>query len=621
MRARELRQDPAGSSGKCGDRRCVQPGALFPSAPRSRADVTHSATHTALARTHRPRRFADVSTQEHVSETLRKAVEGGRVGHAYLFCGPRGVGKTTLARVLAMALNCDQQSEGGEPCGECSSCSRIWSGHTSLDVIEIDAASNRGVDDARSLRERAMYAPSAEGRYKVYIVDEAHMLTREAWNALLKILEEPPPRVIFVFATTEPQKIQQAAAPILSRCQRFDFRRIGAKDIINRLETVLGHEGVGYEAEALGLVARKADGGMRDALSLTDQVISLTGGAVTSAAVRQVLGLVEDERYLELFGILAEGRQKDVFRLVDSLISDGYDLVEFYHGLVHGLRTMLRVRLGEDADELGLPEDTVNAFRTSAQCFEPGDLVRMLSLSAELEATGNLRRIPNPRVLIELLLLRLSYLDRTIRIEELLTGLGSGGDPQPAPGRPSRPTTEPRKRATRPVSPKPTTPPVAAPTPAPSSPPAAQSRASEAPEAAKGQRGRSVVPGITPIEAWNRVVESGDALPPGLATFLKSAVVAAASDGGIEVEMPAGPGLERMQKQTVRAAVAAAVGTLLGTAPSVTVRAAQPVEDVRDEKPVRVTQTTVREGRLKELLDAEPLLGPAVEALDLELLD
>src|SRR3954454_21743370 len=162
----------------------------------------------ALARKYRPKSFADVAVQSHVSNTLRGAIARGRVAHAYLFCGPRGVGKTTLARVLAMALNCPHRSPEGEPCGECDSCTRIWAGKTSLDVVEIDAASNRGVDDARELRERAMYAPSEEDRFKVYIIDEAHMLTREAWNALLKILEEPPPRVIFVFATTEPQKIQ-----------------------------------------------------------------------------------------------------------------------------------------------------------------------------------------------------------------------------------------------------------------------------------------------------------------------------------------------------------------------------------------------------------------------------
>ncbi len=197
---------------------------------------------TALARTYRPRRFAELVGQDHVASTLRVAVETGRAAHAYLFCGPRGIGKTTAARVLAMALNCSERQDG-EPCGVCESCTSIWLGRTSLDVVEIDAASNRGVDDARDLRERAMYAPSDEKRYKVYIVDEAHMLTREAWNALLKILEEPPPRVVFVFATTEPQKIRQSAAPVLSRCQRFDFRRVSVSDLMGRLESVVEQEG------------------------------------------------------------------------------------------------------------------------------------------------------------------------------------------------------------------------------------------------------------------------------------------------------------------------------------------------------------------------------------------
>src|SRR5216110_260885 len=222
----------------------------------------------ALARKYRPKQFADLVAQDHVAAALRGAVAQSRVAHGYLFAGPRGVGKTTAARILAMALNCERRAAAGEPCGQCDSCRRIWTGAANLDVVELDAASNRGVDDARDLRERSMYAASTEAGSKVYIVDEAHMLTREAWNALLKILEEPPPRVVFVFATTEPQKITQSAAPVMSRLQRFDLRRIGSADIKARLTHVLGAEGVKADEDALRLIAKSADGGMRDGLSL-----------------------------------------------------------------------------------------------------------------------------------------------------------------------------------------------------------------------------------------------------------------------------------------------------------------------------------------------------------------
>src|SRR5207249_1186082 len=261
----------------------------------------------ALARKYRPKRFSDLIVQDHVGAALRGAVASDRVAHGYLFAGPRGVGKTTAARILAMALNCERRSPAGEPCGECESCTRIWNGAANLDVVELDAASNRGVDDARDLRERAMYAASAEHRHKVYIVDEAHMLTREAWNALLKILEEPPPRVVFVFATTDPQKIAQTAAPILSRLQRFDFRRIGPHAIVARLQQVLAAERLEAQEDALQLIARSADGGMRDGLSILDQVLSFgtEGGPVTAEQVREVLGLIPDDLYGEMLRLVA----------------------------------------------------------------------------------------------------------------------------------------------------------------------------------------------------------------------------------------------------------------------------------------------------------------------------
>src|SRR5207253_1198997 len=219
-------------------------------------------------------------------------------------------------------LNCERRGSGtaGEPCGECDSCTRVWTGAVNLDVVELDAASNRGVDDARDLRERAMYAASGEGRHKVYIVDEAHMLTREAWNALLKILEEPPPRVVFVFATTEPQKIAQTAAPILSRLQRFDFRRIGPHAIVDRLRHVVSAEGLSADDEALHLIAKSADGGMRDGLSILDQVVSFGEGPVTAARVREVLGLISDDVYGELLRLVSERDPKAVFPLVERLV-------------------------------------------------------------------------------------------------------------------------------------------------------------------------------------------------------------------------------------------------------------------------------------------------------------
>ena len=378
-------------------------------------------SHIAFARKYRPRLFRDVTAQEHVSETLRRAVTDDRVGHAYLFCGPRGVGKTTLARVLAMALNCDSNKSDGEPCGDCNSCSRIWGGKTALDVVEIDAASNRGVDDARQLRERAMYAPSQEGGYKVYIVDEAHMLTREAWNALLKILEEPPPRVIFVFATTEPQKIQQAVAPILSRCQRFDFHRIGVEGIVKRLDFVIDKEGFSCPPSALTLIARKADGAMRDALSVLDQVVALTGGEITDQSVNRILGLVQHERYLDVLDILISREHGQIFDFIQGLSDEGYDFVEFYHGLVETLRNLLQLSL--ESVPSNVDEEKIVSLEMRAGQLRASDLLRMLALATDLENSGSLKRNANVRLVVEMLLLRMSYMERTIKIEELLGSL------------------------------------------------------------------------------------------------------------------------------------------------------------------------------------------------------
>ena len=410
-----------------------------------------------------------MAVQSHVARTLQGAIARGRVAHGYLLCGPRGTGKTTLARVLAMALNCERrprtlmeaggrtssvpervapvaggrassapeiQQDGfagvaGEPCGECISCTRIWSGSASLDVVEIDAASNRGVDDARDLRERAMYAPSGDERFKVYIVDEAHMLTREAWNTLLKVLEEPPPRVVFVFATTEPQKIAQAAAPVLSRLQRFDLKRIGSTEIRDRLAHVLGAEKVEATEEALVMLARAADGSMRDALSLTDQALSLASGKLTADTVREALGLVPEEEYLALLALIGERRAADVFPAVARLAEGGVDFGVLLAGLADTLRAQLSVSLGGTAPEMS--ESAAARLVALRDVLPPSDVLRMLNAIAELEP--RFKRSTQQRLLLETLLVRFALLDRSVALEDVLRGFrDGGGSPASGPG-------------------------------------------------------------------------------------------------------------------------------------------------------------------------------------------
>ncbi len=410
----------------------------------------------ALARKYRPKSFADVAVQSHVSNTLRGAIARERVANGYLLCGPRGVGKTTLARVLAMALNCENKRDDGEPCGGCTSCQRIWSGSSSLDVVEIDAASNRGVDDARDLRERAMYAPSGDDRYKVYIVDEAHMLTREAWNALLKILEEPPPRVVFVFATTEPQKIAQAAAPVLSRLQRFDLKRIGIADITRRLATVLGKEGVEASDDALAMIARAADGSMRDALSLTDQVISIGEGAMTAERVREALGLVPEEEFLAILDIIGSRKAGEIFPAVGRLADAGVDFGVFLSGFADVLRAQLTLVLNGKAD--GVSAAAVTALRQRKDLFTAGDLLRMLGAVNTLEPT--FRKSGQQQLLIEMLLVRMALLDRTIDLQDVLKELGGvpvskgeGSDATGGSGRVLSPSPAVARTAQRPTPP------------------------------------------------------------------------------------------------------------------------------------------------------------------------
>lgn len=574
----------------------------------------------ALARKYRPRRFSDLLVQDHVASVLRGAVVKNRVGHGYLLTGPRGVGKTTAARILAMALNCEKKGTvepAGEPCGECESCLRIWTGGAGLDVIEIDAASNRGVDDARELRERAMYAASREGHHKVYIVDEAHMLTREAWNALLKILEEPPPGVVFVFATTEPQKIAQTAAPVMSRLQRFDFRRIGAAAIRERLKAVLAAETIEADVDALTLIARQADGGMRDALSVLDQCLSFGEGRITVERVREILGLVDDESFTELVTLLATRNAGGVFGLIDRLEDAGADLVEFMSGAAEVLRALLMIQLGARPDNL---TDAVRtALEAQSGALAPGDIVRMLKLLGDAEAT--LRRSVNPRLAVETLLLRWAMMDRTVDLAAVLQGGGVGG-----PGGSSEPAPRPAASA--------------APAPRMTGPGPITSRFSEMRaqlENAEPVQSRAAAEPLTRPKAavstvadwsldglnaaWPEITRVAREQSRFLGEALANARPTAVNGDAVTLAMPSGNEIHREALTRQREAVE----KLLAEASGHTIRltlveggggAAAPAPPPR-----RLSEGQARAERLRVLKGRDPALEAAADSLDLEVLE
>ncbi len=364
------------------------------------------------ARKWRPQLFEDIVGQSHVTTTLRNAIATNRLSHAYIFSGPRGVGKTTTARILAKAINCLHPKENN-PDNTCELCREISEGR-SVNVFEIDGASNRGVDEIRNLRESVRYAP-AKGAYKVYIIDEVHMLTKEAFNALLKTLEEPPAYIVFIFATTEMHKVPLT---ILSRCQRFDFRRIAIEEIQSSLRHIADEERITIEDEALLLIAKRGDGSLRDAQSLFDQVVSFCGTSITAAQIIGMFNLVDSEFYFRVTDAIAAKDTKQGFQIVEEIVSRGFDIREFLNGLIEHLRNMLVVRSMRSAKLVEASDATRKRYESASAAFQDADLLRLMKIGSDAEAA--VRWSAQPRFKLELTMLQMIKMDSSIQINDLL---------------------------------------------------------------------------------------------------------------------------------------------------------------------------------------------------------
>ncbi|MBI2343802.1 MAG: DNA polymerase III subunit gamma/tau [Deltaproteobacteria bacterium] len=473
--------------------------------------------YQALARKYRPQTWGEVIGQDHVTQTLQNAVVQQRLHHAYLFCGARGVGKTTVARLLAKTVNCVQRGASSEPCNACESCREITNGHA-LDVQEIDGASNTGVDDVREIRERIQYLP-AETRYKVYIIDEVHMLSKAAFNALLKTLEEPPPHVLFIFATTEPQKIP---ATILSRCQRYDFRRVAAEEIVSTLRHIATAEGMTVGDDLLHLLAYEAEGGLRDAESLFDQVIAACGTAVTVPQVRNLLGLTDRIMLLELVRAIVKRDAKTALGHLETAFQSGGNLPQLAHDLLEFFRHLwVRVSCGELPHRATMPTDEVEAVETLAcgmTVEEGAQWFAILFRGIDSVIRGRFPKLAMEAVLLQMVQVTpMTSISALIDRVEAMLATGAGTQtPTSAATMPQTPTS----RASAPSAAAQGRAPINAPSPAPSVAGSAEASAGE--------------PGF----AWNAFFQKLRRSRPQLASIVEHGHVQRADVERVELRFP-----------------------------------------------------------------------------------
>ena len=404
-------------------------------------------SYTVLARKYRPQKFSEVIGQEHVTRTLQNAIEQGRSAHGYIFSGHRGIGKTTVARILAMALNCRSKDRPvPEPCGVCESCTEIRAGNA-VDVIEIDAATNRGIDEIRELREAARYRP-ARDRFKIYILDEAHQITDAAFNALLKPLEEPPDHIVFMLATTQPEDIPQT---IRSRCQHFSFRAVKFDAIVAQLRDLVTREKIEADDDALALLAEAGDGSMRDALSILDQAIASSSGKITADSVRSLVGAAPAHILEQVMQAVSEGRSEEILRQVDHLISEGHSPTHFARQMVRFLRNATVAKIaGKDSSLLQVSSEERERVARVAEWFGEEDLTRHLQIM--LRTHGELGYKQEQRFHLELGLLKMAHAQKLLPIEQLLSDVAAApavGTQRP-PARPAIVGSGPNSETRRP---------------------------------------------------------------------------------------------------------------------------------------------------------------------------
>ena len=370
-------------------------------------------SYLVLARKWRPQLFEEVIGQRHVTQTLKNAITSNRVAHAFLFAGSKGVGKTSVARIFSKALNC-QEGPTPKPCNQCQACKDIAAG-VSMDVLEIDGASNTGVDDIRELREKVSYLPS-KSRYKVYIIDEVHMLSNSAFNALLKTLEEPPGHIVFMFATTEPHKIPLT---ILSRCQRYDFKRILTGDIVSQLRRIASEENVNIDDKSLALIAREAEGSMRDAQSILDQAISFAGKDIDYDQIVEILGIIDRKIFYKTSLSIIKRNPQECLDIIEDIYNYGYDIKEFYRGLLEHFRNLLVVKVSENSSRLvELPDNEIADLQAQGALVSVDEIQHLFKILANSE--GEIIKSTTPKLIMEMTLVSMAHVRPLLSIDEIL---------------------------------------------------------------------------------------------------------------------------------------------------------------------------------------------------------